>query len=174
MAKSKQPDENHQAGSIQSKSELKRSMQARQKIGEKLVQLQPQQLAQLSLDETLIDAITTAQKIKHKHEAYRRQLQFIGKLMRYVDAEHIDLKIADLKQESNTAKLHLHALEQLRHELIEQGDARLKRLLEAHPELNSQSLRQWIRQAQKEARHHQTPKASRTLFRYLRDTITLL
>ncbi|MBL6734905.1 MAG: DUF615 domain-containing protein, partial [Shewanellaceae bacterium] len=50
MAKSKQPGANDQADPIPSKSELKRSMQARQKIGEKLVHLQPQQLAQLSLD----------------------------------------------------------------------------------------------------------------------------
>ncbi|MBL6735395.1 MAG: DUF615 domain-containing protein, partial [Shewanellaceae bacterium] len=89
------------------------------------------------------------------------------------DAEHIDQQIADLKQESQAAKQHLHALEQLRSELIEQGDARLKLLMESHPELDRQIIRQWIRQAQKEANLQQTPKASRALYKYLRDTLTL-
>lgn len=67
-----------------SKSERKRQMLALQKIGETLVKLSDAQLAQIPLDDTLLDAVNFARSLK-SHEAKRRQLQYIGKLMRHID-----------------------------------------------------------------------------------------
>ena len=172
MPKSNSTDASHDDdASYISKSERKRAVEQLQKLGQSLVELTDAQLAALTLDESLREAIVLARKIKNKHEAFRRQLQYIGKVMRQVDAEDIAEQLAHVRQESVQAKHQLHQLERLRTELIEQGDARLEVLLTEHPQLERQALRQWIRQAQKEAQAGKTPKASRALFAYLRDHI---
>jgi ribosome-associated protein len=152
-----------------SKSQIKREMDALQKLGQALVALSEAQLATFTLDETLLEAIVLAQRIRNKHEAFRRQMQFIGKRMRHADAEAIELQLAHVRQESIQAKQQLQQLERLRAELLEQGDARLQSLMDDHPHLDRQALRQWIRQAEKEAKQSKPPTASRALFAYLRD-----
>lgn len=69
-----------------SKTQRKREMEELQMLGEKLLKLNHQQLSRLMLPEELIDAITLAQRIT-KHEAMRRQTQYIGRLMRSLDEE---------------------------------------------------------------------------------------
>ena len=169
MSKSKKPQSAEHDDQFISKSQRKRDVEKLQKLGQELVYLSPQQLSALKLDEQLLEAITLAQKIKNKHEAFRRQLQYIGKVMRQVDATEIEHQLSHIRQESLEAKNQQHQLEQLRRELIEQGDARLQPLLHDYPHLDRQVLRQWIRQAQKEAQSNKPPKASRALFAYLRD-----
>ena len=80
--------ENAETGEI-SKSERKRQMHALQELGVKLAQLKPEQLKELALSSALHEAIEQSKKIS-KHEARRRHLQFIGKLMRKEDDETID------------------------------------------------------------------------------------
>lgn len=71
-----------------SKTRRKQEMHALQDIGEQLVELNSKQLAELDLPEALMDAIVEAKRLR-KHEARRRQMQFIGKLMREVDTAPI-------------------------------------------------------------------------------------
>lgn len=71
-----------------SKSQRKRDMTALQQLGVRLVACKPDQLARLNLPESLRDAIIAAQRI-HAHEGLRRQLQYIGRLMRASDTEAI-------------------------------------------------------------------------------------
>lgn len=78
-----------------SKSQIKREMLALQELGEKLVKLKPEQLKKIPLDEDLLTAILQAQTIK-SHGALRRQLQYIGRLMRSCDAEPIQAAFAAL------------------------------------------------------------------------------
>ena len=76
-------------GLIESKSARKRQMHALQNLGEQLVDLSAAQLAKLNIDnEALIEAVQLAQRISHR-SGRRRQMQFIGKLMRSADAEQI-------------------------------------------------------------------------------------
>lgn len=154
-----------------SKSQIKRELEALQKLGKELIALTPQQLTKIKLDPDLLDAIQFAHRISNKREALRRHIQYIGKIMRHVDSEAIEEQLAILRNESIYAKTQLHQLEKLREELIEQGDERLSQLLNEHPELDRQNLRQWIRQAQKEKQSNKTPKASRALFKYLREQL---
>ena len=73
----------------ESKSARKRQMHALQDLGEQLVALTSTQLAKLNLDnEALLEAVTLAQRINH-HSGKRRQMQYIGKLMRSADADRI-------------------------------------------------------------------------------------
>ena len=73
----------------ESKSARKRQMHALQNLGEQLVALTSAQLAKLNLDnEALLEAVSLAQRINH-HSGKRRQMQYIGKLMRSADADRI-------------------------------------------------------------------------------------
>jgi ribosome-associated protein len=78
-----------------SKTQLKRQMHDLQRLGERLVRLSPVQLARIELPEPLREQIELARRITAR-EALRRQLQYIGRLMRKADAEAIGAALADL------------------------------------------------------------------------------
>ncbi|MFU8797500.1 MAG: ribosome biogenesis factor YjgA [Gammaproteobacteria bacterium] len=73
---------------LKSKSQIKRDMLALQTLGERLVALNSTQLAKIPLDDTIIAAIHEAHRMR-SHGAVRRQLQYIGRLMRSVDPKPI-------------------------------------------------------------------------------------
>ncbi|MGE4336318.1 MAG: ribosome biogenesis factor YjgA [Pigmentiphaga sp.] len=135
-----------------SKSQRKREMSALQELGEKLVALPASRLAQLPLAERLLDAIREAQRIK-SHEARRRQLQYVGKLMRDVDAETIAAQLHEWDSGSRDQNDRFHALEQWRDRLLESDDA-LTVLLEHRPGIDIPHLRNLIRQARREQAHN--------------------
>src|SRR5258705_11334387 len=100
-----------------SKSQRKRDMTALQKTGAQLVELKPDQLAQMGLPERLLDAVLDAQRIRD-FEGRRRQMQYIGKLMREVDPEPIRARLA---QWHGTAEAHTaqqHGIERWRDQLL--------------------------------------------------------
>jgi ribosomal 50S subunit-associated protein YjgA (DUF615 family) len=92
-----------------SKSARKRAYLALQSLGEQLIDLTSEQLASISLDEPLSDAVRTAKSMK-AHGALRRQKQLIGKLIRDVDPEPIRLAIDALGHHDNLAKQENRAL----------------------------------------------------------------
>ena len=151
-----------------SKSELKRDMTALQELGEALVELPEKQLEKFDLPEKLHDGIMLARRLKHR-EGRRRQLQYIGKVMRDIDITDIQKQMDALQQQSRSFRQHFHALEQWRDRLIAEGDGALNQLLAEQPGADRQHLRQLIRQAQKEQSQQKPPAASRKLFKYLRD-----
>lgn len=150
-----------------SKSQIKREMHALQDLGEELVKLSQDRLDKLDLPDALYDAVMDARRFT-KHEARRRQMQFIGKIMRDIDTEPIAEQLAEIKGESDTAKAHFHNLERWRDRLLADDDA-LTEWLAEHPGDDSQQLRNLIRNARKEAAAGKPPKSSRELFRWLRE-----
>lgn len=151
-----------------SKSQLKRDATALQKIGEELVKLREAQLDKIPLPDFLREAVDTARRIT-SHGARRRQLQYIGRLMREVDPAPIRQALDTLQGTGREAAAQFHRLERWREELITKGDAALGELLTEYPQADSQHLRQLIRNARRE-QEHGTPKgAGRALFRYLRE-----
>lgn len=155
---------------LPSKSQRKREMHALQDIGEELVELAAAQLDKLPLPDKLRDAIDQCQQIR-AHEARRRQLQFIGRLLRDVDAEPLQVALEQLRQHAKLATQQHHQLERWRDRLIAEGDSALNELLQLHPTADRQQLRQLIRTAQKEAEQNKPPAAARELFRSLRDLL---
>lgn len=147
-----------------SKSEIKRDAEALKKLGVELVQLSKNELVKIPLDEDLVYAIELAQKIKK--EGYRRQIQFIGKLLRNRDIEPINQALDKLKNRHNQQNVLLHRIEKLRDELIETGDA--EPLLELYPNADRQQLRQLARLAKKELEGNKPPKSARQIFQYLK------
>lgn len=151
-----------------SKSQLKRESHALQSLGETLVELPAPQLAQIPMPEELADAVALARKITARG-GRKRQLQYIGKIMRRIEAEPIQQAVDNLAASSARETARLHRLEGWRDRLLEEGDGALGELLDEYPTMDRQHLRQLVRNAQKERVQQKPPKFARELFRYLRE-----
>ncbi|EGA64689.1 ribosome biogenesis factor YjgA [Vibrio brasiliensis] len=149
-----------------SKTEMKRDMEELQKLGEELASLKPSVLEKFPLSEDLAEAIKDAQRFKN--EARRRQLQYIGKLMRFEDPEPLQAALDKVRNKHSQATAELHKLEQLRDRIIEQGDAAINDAVELYPTADRQRLRQLARQAAKEKSANKPAKASREIFQMLK------
>lgn len=142
-----------------SKTQLKAEADEKQALGEALLTLRADLMARLDLPEKLIDAIAQAKKITN-FEGKRRQMQFIGKLMRPLDTEPIRAAIDEQKNGSAQLTLALHLAEQWRDKLIADDDA-LGDWLTQHPDTDAQQLRALVRQARKDAKPEKPGEAPR-------------
>lgn len=131
-----------------SKSQVKRDMLALQDLGKQLVDLSPERLRQLPLSEKLLDAIKLAQRINSR-EGRRRQIHYVGKLMRDADADAIRTQIDIWENGSREATAAMHRLEAQR-DLLLRDDKALTELLTQYPGADIQALRTLIRAARKE------------------------
>jgi ribosome-associated protein len=150
-----------------SKSAMKRAMTDLQDLGEALVGLSKEQLQRIDLPEDLRDAVRDAQRFT-QHEARRRQLQYIGKLMRALDPGPIRAALDDIKGVSAAANARMHALERLRERFLADEKV-IAEIAAAHPGADLQHLRQLRRNALKEQELGKPPRAFRELFRTLRE-----
>jgi ribosome-associated protein len=135
-----------------SRTELKRESDELQELGEALLTLRPSGLAKLVLSEKLVDAVTEAKRITN-FEGKRRQMQFIGKLMRKLEPQAlVAIRAALHDQNFGSAQetLSLHLAEQWRDRLIAE-DGAFEEWLKAYAETDTQQLRALIRQARKDA-----------------------
>ena len=148
-----------------SKTELKRQMHALQRLGEELVELSPDQFARLDLPDELRDAVEFAHRVKG-HEARRRHMQYLGKLMRHADADAIRGAVARVTGESRAAVSLMHRAETWRDRLLDDDDA-LTAFIAEHPDAETQWLRSTIRSARREREVQQPPKHARELYRRL-------
>jgi ribosome-associated protein len=153
-----------------SKSLRKKQMLALQKIGEALVNLPAPELAKIPLESPLAGAIDEA-RLLTSNGAIRRQLQYIGKLMRNVDVQPIEEALNKIQLKGQYNKAKFHQVERWRDQLIAQGDESAQEFLNKFPHADSQQLRQLIRNAQKDAKLQKSSGADTALFRYLREVI---
>lgn len=155
-----------------SKSELKRDMLELQKLGEAIVKLSNGQFATIPIeDPTLAEAIDTARRIKHR-EGLRRQMQYIGKLMRKTDTEAMASAYQQLQDGLVSKTRGFHQLEQWRDQLVENGPGAAEEVIAKYPQADRQHLRQLVMQANREKKKNKPPAAARKLFRYLRELAT--
>jgi ribosome-associated protein len=152
-----------------SKTQRKRQMLQLQALGETLTALTEEQLNELALPELLLDAVLQAKRI-HKRGALRRQLQYIGRLMREVDSEAISARLHGWKGESLEATVYLHLLERWRSRLMADDEA-VSELAAVYPGCDLQSVRTLIRNARRERDAGQAPRSFRALFQELRAII---
>lgn len=159
-----------------SRTDLKRESTELQKIGEDLLTLRSQFIDRLALPEKLLDAIVEAKRITN-FEGKRRQMQFIGKLMRHLDPAQLDsvrTALAEQRGGSAAETLALHQAEQWRDVLIA-DDAAFEKWLDKYPHTDGQQLRALIRQTRKDAvpsKPGEAPrqgKAYRDLFQLVRE-----
>ena len=166
------PEDRGRPATVLSKTQRKKDMHALQEIGERLVELDQQKLSELNLPEILIDAINLA-RIKQKHGAHRRQMQYIGKLMRNIDVLPIQEKLESWQETSLFHTARLHQLEYWRERLLTDEHA-LNEFAQKYPAADLQRLRLLIRNAQKEKASEKSPKNFRLLFQALRATINVI
>ncbi len=163
----KHPDEDEEY-TEPSKSELKRRMTALQQMGESLILLSDKQLAKIPIaDERLVLAIQETKRIK-SNNARRRHMQFIGRLMRDLDAEPIEAALALMRSQRQEKNSAFRALEQMRDEVLEKGLKGAELVMNRWDFADRQQLRQHILQHQREMKQEKPPAASRKLFKYLR------
>lgn len=170
MSETEQGTNPDERGAQPSKSQRKREMLALQDLGAALVDLGEGQLARLDLPEELRAAIDEARRIRQRG-ARKRQLQYIGRLMRAVDAEPIRAALAGIHQRDREAVQRHHQAECWRERLLAEGDRALGHLGAEIADLDRQRVRQWVRAAQAESREGKPPRAARALFRYLRERL---
>ena len=162
-------------GDEPSRTDRKRESTELQKLGEELLTLRSDLMDRLDLSDKLVDAIDEARRISN-FEGKRRQMQFIGKLMRQLDPETLQAVRTVLnEQHSGSASdtLALHQVEHWRDRLVA-DDAALSDWVQHYPQSDSQQIRALIRQARRDAKptvEGATPrhgKAYRELFQLIR------
>ena len=152
-----------------SKTKLKKASHDLQELGEALVALPDDRLDALPLPEILIDAVREFKRTR-SHEGKRRQMQYIGKLMRRTDAEPIRAAVTEVQLGSAKDTLALHEAERWRAELVA-DDATLTRWMAEHPKSDLQQLRSLVRNARKDAAlvpEQRSGRAYRELFQFIK------
>lgn len=132
-----------------SKTQLKKASHDLQALGEALLELPAHKLAAVPMPERLLDALNDLRRIKN-FEGRRRQLQYVGKLMRDVDPAPLREAVAAQRLPSARETLVLHQTESWRDRLIA-SDAALTEWLDLHPGQDAQTLRNLIRNARKDS-----------------------
>ena len=158
--------ENYLNDTPPSKTKRKEAMQQLQHLGERLVDLPAERLKKVAMPDFLRDAIVEAKRMT-KHEAKRRQMQYIGKLMRDVETGPIEEAIAAFDGVSAAENAHFHQLEKLRERLLDDEKV-LTEIGDTYPGADLQHLRQLRRNALRELDQNKPPRAYRELFRELR------
>jgi ribosome-associated protein len=153
-----------------SKTQLKNQSHDLQALGLALAALGIETLAGIDMPEALRDAITEYRRTK-SHEGRRRQMQYVGKLMRSADEEALREAVAAATLGTAQSALALHEAERWRAELIA-DDSALDRWLQAHPDTDTQQLRSLVRAARRDAAglapEARQPKSVRELFQFIK------
>ena len=152
-----------------SKTKIKKQMHDLQDLGEELVGLSKEHLAEIEIPDNLRDAVREVKKIK-SFGAIKRQMQYIGKLMRDIDPAPIQAKLSEWNGTSRQHITWLHQVERWRDRLLEQPES-LTELLAAYPGADVQQLRTLIRNAIKEKELGKPAKNYREIFQILRAII---
>ncbi|MGO2012247.1 MAG: ribosome biogenesis factor YjgA [Pseudoalteromonas sp.] len=155
-----------------SKSELKRDAQELHQLGSDIAKMGKKQRERLPLNDDLQEAMVVADKISNKSDAYRRHLNYIAKTLRTVEnIDEIKALIDIMLNKNNQAEVIIKKIEQLRSDLIEQGDDLINQTIEQYPTLERQKMRQLVRNAAKEVKAEKPARGYRELFQYLKGAI---
>ncbi|MDO4637467.1 MAG: ribosome biogenesis factor YjgA [Lautropia sp.] len=152
-----------------SKTRRKQQMHALQALGERLVKLPEQQLARVPMPDDLAQAVHEARRTR-SHEGLRRQLQYVGKLMRSVDAQAIAQALI-VDEERHQGAIHLmHRAEYWRDGLLD-GSLSLTTFIDEHPAAAQLGLPALLAQARREKAAAKPPRQQRQLYRLLHSTM---
>ncbi len=151
-----------------SRTKLKNEVKALQDLGEQLVELSTDQLKTIQLPEELLSAVKEARQIS-QHIARRRQMQYIGKLMREIDPEPVQNFLENIRQGNYQSTMAFRKIEKWRDELKEGNLEIIEEIIASCPNAQRQRLNQLIRNARNSRTPGQVSKASKALFRYLKE-----
>jgi ribosome-associated protein len=149
-----------------SKTARKKAMHGLQEVGEALISLDPARLAALDLPERLADAVAQARTIT-KHEGRRRQLQYIGRLMRDIDPAPLQATLAQWERGANADRAHFAALERWRERVLDEPDG-LGEFVATYAGADRAALAAMAAEARAERDRGGPPHKYRALFRTLK------
>ena len=157
------------AEELKSKTEIKKEMHQLQDFAQSLVEMSKHQRSLIPLSDDLKDAMVVADKIRNKHEALRRHIRHIAKILLETDLApiHQAIDVMANKHQQSTAKFE--RLENLREQLVEQGNDAVEALLLEFEQMDRQKLKQLVRNAAKEKKAEKLGKHYKNLFTYLKD-----
>ncbi|MGV2872959.1 ribosome biogenesis factor YjgA [Colwellia sp. E150_009] len=157
------------AEELKSKTEIKKEMHQLQDFAQSLVEMSKHQRSLIPLTDDLKDAMVVADKIRNKHEALRRHIRHIAKILVETDLApiHQAIDVMANKHQQSTAKFE--RLESLREQLVEQGNDAVEALLLEFEQMDRQKLKQLVRNAAKEKKAEKLGKHYKNLFIYLKD-----
>lgn len=153
-----------------SRTKKKRAAEALQKVGEQLLTLRAAQLNAMELPPELLEAVVAARAMT-SHGARRRQLQYIGSLMRRTDADQLCRRLEAVTQETHDEARRFKQVERWRDELVAGDAGRREWLLAEYPRMAAEQLSRLIQAAGHDKSATEKRKAGKALFRYLRQFI---
>jgi len=155
---------------LSSKTQRKKEALALQKLGEQLTAFNSTQLRQLPLSEKLIAALVEFKRLPNSHGARRRQLQFIGRLMRDFDIEAVTKAVTHLQSDNRETNIQQQEATEWCEKIFQGGDIQISEILKLHPQLERQKLRQLCREYGR-ANESQQQKTKSKLQSYLQQLI---
>lgn len=156
---------------VVSKSQLKRESQHIQKLGKRLTELSADQLAQLPLDEPVLEAIALAKKIQNKRSALKRHYQFLGKLLRARDTDEIFAAVDGFDKVTQAEIQRHRQAEQWRDQILEQGFDAIEALVAQQPNTNRQKLRQLLRNHNQAGSDAKKIQNARLIYKDIKQTL---
>ena len=159
-----------------SKTQIKKEVRALQQLGEQLVDMPSDQIEKMDLPAALFSAVQQARQIR-QHGAKRRQLQYIGKLMREIDPEPILKSLLNIRQGDSQAARSIKKIEAWQDEIKKGNIEIIEEIIDYCPNAQRQKLNQLSRNVRNPQKNTDGSRASRALFRYLKEiylNITIL
>lgn len=163
----KERDNIENSDAVKSRSQVKREMIQLQKMGERLVELSLDQIKSIDMPDRLREAVLSAKKIR-SHGARKRQLQFIGSLMRKVDFKPIKNALYEIDRGRSIEISDFHRIEKWRDDLVQGIDGPIEEILKLFPKVDKRKLWNLTMAARKELHEGGPPKSSRELFKYIK------
>jgi ribosome-associated protein len=154
-----------------SKAELKKEVKELQAFAEQLVNLGKSQKKRLSASDELQAAFILADKISNKPDALRRHMQFITKQLKDEDLDKLRAEYERIMSPNIVTDKIMRKLEKVRDNLLNNGDEAINQLIELHPTIERQKLRQLVRQAKKEVEKEKPGKNYKELFQYIKTEV---
>lgn len=151
-----------------SKTQRKKDCDTMQEIGSRMIQLNHEELSQIEMDDELRRAIEEAQRMK-SHGALKRQRQYIGKIIRGLDADTLSAQLDKVLHKHDIHNAEFKRLEKWRDSLLEDGDQAINGFIEHYPLTDRNHLRQLVRNAHREKKANKPPTAYRQIFKYIRE-----
>jgi len=156
-----------------SKSQIKREMLALQDLGTELVGLSKDGLRKVPMPEALDAAVREARRTT-SHEGRRRQVHYVGKVMRTLDETEVAAirhALEAMKGASSAETAKMHAIERWREQLLA-DDGALTEFLRRYPQAEAQAGRTMIRNARREAEQKKPPRYFRELYQWIKDIVS--
>ncbi|MBI9085253.1 MAG: DUF615 domain-containing protein [Desulfobacterales bacterium] len=151
-----------------SRTQKKNEDRALQTAGEALAALSPEQIDAVDMPEELREALHFVRQTT-SHGARRRQMQYIGSLMRRIDSEPLQRALDNIRFGDVQAAAQFKRIERWRDGLAAGDQSMLDEIMAAHPVADRQRLAQLARNARKHADSGEKTKSARALFRYLKE-----